>query len=357
MPSRSNGILFWGELACGLRGEGDVSVEQSQTLGAESAGGQRLIFSSAYYVPGLDAILAAAAPGLKSHTGYWNPADSTDAAPPRFKVIDEIAVKPIWWTPKFDKDGTACFPVWPFAHSGDPPGLGPYSPETWMSWVMLTDGRTVKPGDRSRPLDCQRHGDHGPETVHDVRVVSLDEIFHLAAANSFSQVRLSTVASKGQGIVPHAAYPAVGVLAGIHVISREVDSWTWNTYWWEPDLYRNSGDFANGRPELPSPWNHYVMNASLNAAGDPTADGKARNPLYNPYQESILPADISSFKQMPLGGLASNCLSCHSNASYPPTNHLARAVFTPTSAPRPDFGGALRLGFLWSIANYWEPIF
>jgi hypothetical protein len=332
---------------------GRLSVEQAQSL---PTGSRAAIFGSAQYSPGLDVLLRNAKNKLVAGVEgkYWNAADQVTLGPPQYNKIFEIVVKPIWWTPDFHQlgqiQGTACLPVWPYEESSVPAGVTPYPPRNWpadpRNWVILTDGSILKPGGRGK---CQPP-DRSP--ILDVAVVSIDEIFHLAAESGAQQLYLSGVASQAQkGAVHSQGLPPVAVLAGIHVISHEIDSWTWNTFWWEPKPYRRGTDYSRDRLPLRGVWNNYVMKATLNRADDPV-NGRPRNAIYNPYQETALPSTASQFNNLPLGGLASNCLSCHQNASYEYSSGIGLGVFTPGSQPQPNFDQRVRIGFLWSLAKF-----
>src|SRR5262249_12531451 len=54
------------------------------------------------------------------------------------------------------------------------------------------------------------------------------------------------------------------ILVGLHVSTKELDDWTWSTFWWhdKPDV----GPFAKGRPPaLGKPWSNYLMDVAFDA--------------------------------------------------------------------------------------------
>ena len=134
---------------------------------------------------------------------------------------------------------------------------------------------------------------------------------------------------------------------GTHVTSKEIDDWTWATFWWhdEPD----AGRFAQNRPdEVKGVWRNYVMAIADDQVKPLESDG---SPLigYNPWLEGGFG-----------NGIVSNCMTCHRRASYPFTSFLpvTRGLPNPDTDPAftppgdPAFKpGRLQLDFLWSVSK------
>jgi len=90
--------------------------------------------------------------------------------------------------------------------------------------------------------------------------------------------------------------PCTLVLLGVQIATKEMDEWTWNTYWWTNDI--NSA-FTQNRPSdrlRPAFW-HFAMDTILSPA--------TTRPVFNPYLEGPQ-----------TGGTTSNCLTCHTHAAY-----------------------------------------
>ncbi|MDQ3368495.1 MAG: PPC domain-containing protein [Myxococcota bacterium] len=107
-------------------------------------------------------------------------------------------------------------------------------------------------------------------------------------------------------------------LAGLHIMSKELDHWMWITLWWSPDP---DTDFGADRPAaiaaLPGPWRHYKMcvttsylerdpdarGGQLGSLGDAVAavHGGVGAPSWcsNPYLEQ---GDHNA---------GTNCIGCH----------------------------------------------
>jgi mono/diheme cytochrome c family protein len=141
----------------------------------------------------------------------------------------------------------------------------------------------------------------------------------------------------------------VMILAGLHIITKEVNQWTWNTYWWARGEARDAEGYGKDRPKLKEPWSNYVMAASLNPARA-LAGGAAGNAVFNPYQESQLQNPRIDSTTKGLGGLASNCLSCHQRAAYPITDS-PDLITLPGNDPT-DLTNRITTEFLWSIVSY-----
>jgi hypothetical protein len=192
-------------------------------------------------------------------------------------------------------------------------------------------------------------------------MVSVNEFFSVLIDKEVDAEALSVVLPPNSPAVALAKTGNVALLVGFHVISKEVDSWSWNTYWWEPKQYRD-GPLSAGRPKLGQPWDNYVMNSSLDEARVPLADSQGRcdvGAIYNPYQEAALlnqstdPQPVMCGKPRTLGGLASNCRSCHSLAGYQPPDRAPIVTIQPSTDWLQDyFKDKTRTGFLWSIPNY-----
>jgi len=110
------------------------------------------------------------------------------------------------------------------------------------------------------------------------------------------------------------------VLVAMHFTTRENDNWTWQTFWWNFNQ-----PFPYGAPpsNIPAPFNHYAMCTAYSMTVNPPNDPKGTNTLcYNPYLEPAVP-----------DGIHSNCMSCHSTASYGnnPNNPFYPPSYQPTA--------------------------
>jgi hypothetical protein len=299
--------------------------------------GERIFFTTAHYNPAAERSGLTHTPGQLQEAYKHAPSQITDPTPPT-----AIIVKPIW-LPIVPGTALACVPVW--NPGATPDDLGAYPPSSWPNQVRVSTN-PFKPGETA---SCNLQ--------QPVPVVSVREFFSMPIDSADSGA-LTLILPKT--LVALAQPSNVALLVGFHVISKEVKSWSWNTYWWEPKSYSDAVPSA-GRPKLDPPWDNYVMNASLDEAKIPAADSQGRcdvGAIYNPYQETVLtnnPADpqpVICGKPRILGGLASNCRSCHSLAAYlPPSRQPVVTIQPLTNWLNDYFKDKTRTGFLWSIPN------
>jgi hypothetical protein len=163
------------------------------------------------------------------------------------------------------------------------------------------------------------------------------------------------------------------VLTAMHVTSREMTRWTWQTFWWTnvPDnpAAPSAASIAAGRPpQLTGVARHYaqctayeeVMPPQPNSGGSNTGESVY---CYNPYLEApfspaVLPNSIpgmtvrnkQAVKTANNVGVQTNCMSCHETAKFPP-DPLPYTGDRYVDIDDPMFKGFLKVDFLWSIAD------
>ncbi|MEJ2795262.1 hypothetical protein WAE56_17785 [Iodobacter sp. LRB] len=169
------------------------------------------------------------------------------------------------------------------------------------------------------------------------------------------------------------------VLMAMHVTSREIDEWTWQTYFWTPNPAHpplpSSSAIAQSRPaKLKGAAAHYAMAIGYQMVSPNQAitGGKSVGrpvTVYNPYLESDFSASVFDAPPENIGiynpatkktfkattGVQSNCMTCHSSATIvpsdknPQTNSLPYLSNFYVSRDNPSYKGYLLLDFLWSI--------
>jgi hypothetical protein len=169
------------------------------------------------------------------------------------------------------------------------------------------------------------------------------------------------------------------VLMAMHVTSREIDEWTWQTYFWTPDPTSpplpSSSAIASTRPaQLTGAAAHYAMaiGYQMVTPNQPAVGGQSvGGPVvaYNPYLEAGFnaatfgtpPVNVgilapgSQTPYMATVGIQTNCMTCHSNATVDPSNPNPNTNSLPyltnfyVSREDQSFKGFLQLDFLWSI--------
>ena len=191
--------------------------------------------------------------------------------------------------------------------------------------------------------------------------------YRLSAADAaaLNQNKPATAASAGD----------TAVLVAMHIASREIARWTWQTFWWTPapddPPLPSSAAIASRRPEqLRGPARHYAMALAytLFTPDQPYVGGEnAGLPVYayNPWIEArFAPADLPDSQSLadldgrPIAnsvGVQTNCLSCHARANYNPNLRATAPRFAGlryTDLGDAHFVGTLQVDFLWSIARH-----
>ncbi|POA98894.1 hypothetical protein C2134_09515 [Chromobacterium sinusclupearum] len=168
------------------------------------------------------------------------------------------------------------------------------------------------------------------------------------------------------------------ILMAMHVTTREITEWTWQTFFWTPNpakppLPGNRAAAAARPAQVAWPAAHYAMSIGYQmvAPNQPINGGKSVGQpvtVYNPYLESDFNAATFTAPPVNVGiyspvskrtfhatvGVQTNCMTCHSGASVQ-MDSKASAIgystnfYIPRNAPM--FKGNLQTDFLWSIAD------
>lgn len=168
----------------------------------------------------------------------------------------------------------------------------------------------------------------------------------------------------------------IAVLVGMHVGTREITNWTWQTFWWSktPDAPNapSSTSIANIRPdELKGAARHYAMSVAyfMVNPNEPTNGTNIEGETlyaFNPYLEAgfgpdVFDKDISyvntkNGKVNTYAGVRTNCMSCHRMATVNPdklgTSNPSKTPYVGNSFVSKNdslFNGQLLLDFAWSI--------
>jgi hypothetical protein len=146
------------------------------------------------------------------------------------------------------------------------------------------------------------------------------------------------------------------ILVGMHMITKEIPNWVWSTFWWHDSALSGDSIFAADRKGIhfnKSVWRNYLMDFSVDMDRPWQPDASPRA-AYNPYIEAKFP-----------DGTHSNCMTCHSRASWPalpPRETLSsfgglldldQIVVTGSEAAPytyfPEADQVLNLRFLWTL--------
>lgn len=254
-------------------------------------------------------------------------------------------------------------PAWP----GTPPVTPAIEqngfPETaWPGCVYVDVGNPGPSSARGVDADCKA----GPQPGN---TYGLGDFVHFP-------VTAANIANFDSLLGGSLAVGNVVLLMAMHVTSREIDEWTWQTYFWTPDAARpplpSSSAIAASRPaRLKGAAAHYAMaiGYQMVAPNQPATGGRSVGrpvTVFNPYLESDFGADVfgtppvnpgilrpgSKTPYMATVGIQSNCMTCHGNATVLPTNAQKSLPYLTdfyVSRRDPAFKGYLQVDFLWSI--------
>lgn len=143
------------------------------------------------------------------------------------------------------------------------------------------------------------------------------------------------------------------LLVAMHVSTREIDNWTWQTFWWQPNLSQLAADppTAMSPPAtIPKPWNQYAGCTAYYMVTPPGAPNGQPRLCYNPYLETDLTGLRGKEKTGQGTGVQSNCMTCHRAAAWP-TNQYAIAFELDPGNPI-WFTGNTKVDFAWSMQNF-----
>jgi hypothetical protein len=251
----------------------------------------------------------------------------------------------------------ALMKAWP----GPPEFPQPWAPAEWPAavWIDVLDGG------HGRGLLANAEG----EPRNDETTYPLSSLIHyrLSAADAagLNRAKPGTDATAGD----------CAVLVAMHISTREIARWTWQTFWWTPTADNppapSSSLLANARPPaLGGAARHYAMALAytLLSPDQPYVGGENAGLAvyaYNPWIEARLgsaelPDSRAGFD--PAGqpaannvGVQSNCMSCHAQANYNPRQWPTAPRFTGAryvDLGAAEFVGTLQVDFLWSLPRH-----
>lgn len=335
-------------LATGVKPDTNIFVTVGYDPAAQAWAQQNQLFS----VKALQAIYNAGTGDIRSIPSF--PAESV-AIKPTYKVITKANMNGSIYT----------MPAWPGTPATVTPRISQRGfPEAdWPGCVYVDTKISGSTKATAIDADCKA----GPKPVNTYGLgdfvsypVTTDNI------SSFDTLLGSNTVAVGD----------VVLLMAMHVTSREIDEWTWQTYFWTPNPANpplpSSSAIAKARPpQLKGAAAHYAMSIGYQMVtpNQPATGGKSvGHPVtaYNPYLESGFSVKVfgappvnpgilapgSKKPYMATVGIQSNCMTCHGAATLSPTNPQNSLPYLTDfylSRNDPVFKGYLQVDFLWSI--------
>jgi hypothetical protein len=139
------------------------------------------------------------------------------------------------------------------------------------------------------------------------------------------------------------------LLVAMHVSTREIADWTWQTFWWsfnKPSIPQAS------QAHIKAPFDHYQVAVGYSFTTAPSNPDSLTLTCYNPYLEAGFGNDV--FARPGQLGIESNCMSCHRAAAWGPNaNYVANGVIDPGDPQ--FFTGNTKTDFLWGLADTFVP--
>ena len=253
---------------------------------------------------------------------------------------DAVVLKSIWWP--VSATLPTSLPMWdPESNSVHDAG------NSYLQWR-----RSIVVDPRPRQISAAGANSTIPaRLVAETHPIGVDAFFYFkvsaryaARANNDSEARRASVIALGR---PLQAGDLM-LLVGVNLAAKEIENWVWVTLWWHDQP--TNGEFAADRPpSTPVPLSHYLMQTAFDSDYPAESDGSPHI-CFNPWLEGRFPNGGHG------SGAVSNCLTCHSRASYPAINFLPVSRGSSSRITDPAFApGRLRTGFLWSIALHGTP--
>jgi hypothetical protein len=261
-----------------------------------------------------------------------------------------ITVKPTYFV-GHKSDSLIRIPAW----SGPPSTPQAYGPFQWNSYVYADvsnsqpAGKTLVPVTNSKPTAAQ-----------------------IAAAtcnvSDFINFRLDTKMAKyfneQQSVVQGDTARAgdVALLVAMHVTTKEINNWTWQTFYWTASPANpnspSSNLAASLRPaQLQGAASHYAVSTAYaevlpnQPISGGTNSGVTAMIGYNPYLEAGFGTPVfafpNSFNSAYTFGVQTNCMSCH--ALVTADGSLGYGTDQYVDMNNPAFINKVQLDFAWSL--------
>lgn len=268
-----------------------------------------------------------------------------------------ITIKPVYYV-GHKTDSLIRIAAWP-GPPAKPKGFGP--PQDWQSFVYADVNNQQTPGKQLVPVTT----DNPTPAQIAAATCNLNDFIHYridsAAAAYFNQQ---------QNAVQNDTAKAgdIALLVAMHVATKEISNWTWQTFYWSPNpsnpLSPSSNLAASLRPsKLSGAAAHYALSTAYTfvTPNQPIYGGsdKGATPMigYNPYLEAgFTPKTFirypNTFKPLYWYGIQTNCMSCHALATPQSVDQQGNATYSTDQyidMGNPFFKGKVQLDFAWSI--------
>jgi hypothetical protein len=249
-----------------------------------------------------------------------------------------VTIKTFWRRVPSRKGSRLRLSIWTAQDEANANGQK-YPPENWTSCVNIA---VVLPPGGGTTAPCIEGGGRsvsGPFYPH-------TDFYHVPVTETDRAQLASLLPADEQADLVEGDFL---VLIGLHVAAKEMPDWVWTTFWWKPANRQVLSDISFRPADLArrGPWMNYAMNISLSMNYPDDMNG-LRPAVFNPYVEG---ANIEN-------GTSSNCMTCHSGASYPEVPKIPglNTTFTDRSGPPSNaFELHIRTDYVWSFRSHAPP--
>lgn len=246
---------------------------------------------------------------------------------------------------------------------------------SWGQCVWIDTQDTGNgPGNGSVDMTCAADG----SSRTDANTYGLGRFINFRLTQA--EADLLNAEAKAQNQPADATAGTYSALLAMHVTSREMTRWTWQTFWWVPNPDNpsapSSQTIASIRPaQLTGAARNYAGCTAYSMENPPQPNTGGKNVgdsvyCFNPYLEapftrepdlpdSIPGTTIVNGQQVRTPndvGPQTNCMACHIRANYVPSSGVTNPLPAPnyagdryTSLDDPAFNGRVKVDFLWSI--------
>ncbi|CAN5913369.1 hypothetical protein BH11BAC7_BH11BAC7_08580 [soil metagenome] len=272
-----------------------------------------------------------------------------------------ITLKPVYYLAKI-ADNLIQVPAW-----AGPPAVAQDDPTNDWNSFIFADVTNSQPSGKV-PLRITQNGISNRDSLK-LATINLNDFIYFDLDSSMAAYMSSEQGS--QGTTNQFAKGDIAILIAMHVATKEISNWTWQTFFWTPDP-------AN--PPFPSSMYAARIRSTVTLKGaaahyavatayamvlplQPISGGTNTrvNGIfgYNPYLEAGLgqisnnpPNITNALNSTYKWGVQSNCMSCHALATYIPGNPNEVRYTANQYIDLGDpalYNGFVKLDFAWSI--------
>ena len=280
---------------------------------------------------------------------------------------EAVALKLVYWLVKQadspqSQNGLTAMPYW----DPDYPAPKDGRPPMHLTWTKCV---AVDPAGKYPKSSQQKVTCNGKDVVAEVMGLDRFYSYQLRDPSEVERARLfmkhlSVAKEQERFVTDPAQVPELNdfvILLAMHVTTKELDDWTFQTFWWSPKP--DAAPHGLDRPaSVHGVWANYQMCTAYSM--DTPKTGSGGPPIcFNPYLETDLgptkPFMLAGnhYSADPMAGTRSNCMTCHRRAGWPEAKSNYGRVFNEGFLDRRDpyFAGITTTDFLWSIVLQAQP--